>query len=95
MNERIPRVGAAGERWSGSRWLQQEAQEHGSTWQVGGCSRLGNYVEEDKDLRLGRENALRSRSGGRQEARAGSSTAEMKTGWGGRCRAGSRLSCRQ
>lgn len=94
MNEQIPRAGAAGARWSGSRWLQREAQEHRSAWQVGSCSRVGNYMEEDKDLRLGREKALRSRSGGRQEARAGSSPAEMQTGRGRRCRAGSRLSCR-
>lgn len=70
------------------------SERHGSTWQVGGCSRVGNYMEEDKDLRLGREKALRSESGGSQEVRAGSSTAEMQTSWGRRCRAGSRLSCR-
>lgn len=55
---------------------------------------MGNYMEEDKDLRLGREKALRSRSGGRWEVRAGCSTAETRTGSGRRCRAGSRLSCR-
>jgi len=95
MNEQIPWAGAAGEWWSGSRWLQRETPEHRSVWQVGGCSRVGNYMEEDKDLRLGREKALRCRSGGRQEVRAGSSRAETHTGWGRRSRAGSGLSCRQ
>lgn len=27
MNEQIPGAGAAGERWSGCRWLQREAQK--------------------------------------------------------------------
>lgn len=44
-------------------------------------------MEEDKDLRLEKEKALRSRSGGSQGAKAGSSAAEKQTGWGRRCRA--------
>lgn len=52
-----------------------------SAWWVGGGSKSRELRGRERPEIGKRKKALKSRSGGSQEGRAGSSTAEMQTGW--------------